>query len=110
MNGSNATASTATGWSKIEQPLHLRGSQDLLGSTNVFLHDARQIIAGKHQPSVLDRHGIDVDEHYPGFRGGTLRDFVHMPDGRDARPNIEELAHAGIDENSTARRRNARFA
>jgi hypothetical protein len=36
-------------------------SQDPLGSTDIFLHDSRQIVAPQDQAAVLDCNRIDVN-------------------------------------------------
>ena len=55
-----------------------------------------------------DRVVVDVDD--PGGRVTPLRDLVHVLLGRDAGPEVEELADAGASRNRTARPRNARFS
>ena len=43
-----------------------------------------------------DRVNVDID--HLGTRAALLRDLVHVPLGRDAGPDIQELADAGLRE------------
>ncbi len=53
-------------------------------------------IAGQQRAGVGQDHGIVVDVDDPALRRDRLRDLMHAPGGRQAGPEVEELADAGL--------------
>jgi hypothetical protein len=69
--------------------------EDLVRVAQVGVDDRGVLVAGQDGLAVRDRDRVDVDVDDPGARVGPLGDLVHVPLGRYAGPDVEELADAG---------------
>lgn len=83
---------------EVDQFLHLRRGQHLGRASDVRVHDVRVRIVGEQRGTV--RHGdrITVHVHHPGSRASRLRHLVDVALGRDARSEVDELPHPGVDQ------------
>jgi hypothetical protein len=60
--------------------------------------DVGLVVAGEQRPALRHRDRVDIDVDDSCRRGCALGDLVHVPHGRDAEAEIEELPDPGLDE------------
>ena len=72
--------------------------QDRLGIADVCPQVGGRALAGadEHRPGVRDDDGVVVHVNDAGFQRDTLRNLVRVVERRQPRPQVEELADAGL--------------
>ena len=95
---------------EIDQPHHVRMTQDRLRLADVSLHRNHPVIAGQ-QRLIVDTHDrVIVDVHHPGRRIGLTSRFMHARGGRESSAQIDELRQASGAQDADRRIANARLA
>jgi hypothetical protein len=70
-------------------------AEHLLWIAQVGIDDRGVVVPGQDGLAVRDDDRVDIGIDHPGSGIGLLGDLVHVPLGRDARTDVEELADAG---------------
>lgn len=80
----------------IDELADLGIGQDLVGSQQVAVDEGGVVSGGQQRPAVHDGMRVVVDVDDPAVGGDGLRDLVDVLPGRQARPDVEELADAQL--------------
>ena len=84
------------GLAEVDERADLRVGQDSLGFAQVGQDDAGGAAAGQQRVGVHVHDGVVVDVGDPGARRGLGGDLVHVPGGRDAGADVDDLPDARL--------------